>query len=454
MIPLISSPWNKDERDQQAKIKADRNKEITDAKKDHDDTLAEEKRFNGSMLNLQNQIEHGTAPKSLLRDDDVPPGGGYRGGAAGGADKKSRDARELAAAQQPLDNSRRQLADAVAKSDEERAKLQANSLLEINDEMHKRGLIEETDYLAQKVALQNTAFDTERTSLEAQQSAAMDQMDALAAKTPKIAKERLETETRLNALQRENLALDEKVLELDKRRAKSARDMAEAAKVANDAINAKIELPDNIDMSPFKTKAPKVVLDLTDSKIEGEAEKYAHGLFDPLFNLGEKWSTQWKQIQANMLRNVGQSAESQLFGALFGDPEGRGGKGWDGESFEGDTSRPGHRTGISGTKGLVGDGLASLEGLFHKKTELVSNGTGSVGAGSLLNAAAGMMQVGKKGGSGGTQVIIQNTGAPMEVGNTEISGGDGGEAQVIQILLKQIDTNGPVLQGIKSAINL
>jgi hypothetical protein len=163
---------------------------------------------------------------------------------------------------------------------------------------------------------------------------------------------------------------------------------------------------------------------------------------DPLFNFGERWDKQWKQIRSNMLRDVGQMAESQLFGALFGDPAGRGGKGLDGSG--------GHR-GVAGqATGIVG----SLIGLFTKKSQATSNGGLGSGAGTVPSAAASVLQMGKSAlsgsGGGGIQVILNNNAAPMEVTQTQQSGGSGAdpEGMVIQIMLKQLETNGPIAQGI------
>jgi hypothetical protein len=197
---------------------------------------------------------------------------------------------------------------------------------------------------------------------------------------------------------------------------------------------------------PIATLAPQMA---DHSQIDNEAEKYAHSIFDPLFNFGEKWDKQWKQIRANMLRDVGQTMESQLFKGLFGDPSGRGGRGWDGSGGDGK----------SGHNGLVNQGIGHLSGLlgglFGKKTSPVSNGTGASGAGTVLSAAASAMQIGKKGstGGGGIQVILNNNGNPLQVDQTQQSGGDGGEGQVIQIMLKQLETNGPVSRGIQGLFN-
>jgi DNA-binding Xre family transcriptional regulator len=195
------------------------------------------------------------------------------------------------------------------------------------------------------------------------------------------------------------------------------------------------------DTSAFETKMPNVTLgpQASDhSAIEGEGEKFAHGLFDPLFNMGEKWDKQWKQIRDNMLRSLGQVAESQLFGQLFGDPEGRGGAGWNGS---------GGRKGVSGAPdGIVG---SLLSGLFARKSSTVSNGTGNAGAGTLLSAAAGALQVGKGtgSGSGGVQVILNNMGTAQTVDSTQQSGGGQAEAMILQVVLKDQQTNGAITQG-------
>ena len=180
----------------------------------------------------------------------------------------------------------------------------------------------------------------------------------------------------------------------------------------------------------------------SNNELEGEGEKIAHAVFDPLFNLNESWNKKWKQTLASLKTDLGQFMEGQLFGALFGDPNGRGGKGWTGTSFKGDTSRPG----LEGA-GLLGGLMGNL---FKKPATAASNGGLGTGAGTIPDATASMLQMGAKGvaGTGGIQVILNNNGAPMQVDQTSQSGGDGGEQQVIQIMLKQLETNGPVAQGI------
>jgi hypothetical protein len=146
-----------------------------------------------------------------------------------------------------------------------------------------------------------------------------------------------------------------------------------------------------------------------------------------------------------MLRDLGQAAESRLFGTLFGDPSGRGGQGWDGSR-----SDSSHK-GISGPGGAVGAGLSALDGLFHKKPSPVSNGTGAAGAGTVLSSAAGLLQAGKVAGSGagGVQVILQNMGTPQQVDSTQQSGGQA-EAMILQVILKDQQTNGAITQGFSS----
>jgi hypothetical protein len=180
----------------------------------------------------------------------------------------------------------------------------------------------------------------------------------------------------------------------------------------------------------------------SDTRLKEIGEGYAHALFDPLFDMSEAWNKKGKSITDGLMRMTSQMAEKQFFGVLFGD-DANGGSG--GKSSN-------SRKGLSGTNGLVGEGLSRFDGFFHKKAKSVSNGTGVAGQGTLLSAAASAMQVGKgTSGSGGVQVILNNNGSAMQVESTQQSGGgDGGESRVIQIVLKQLDTNGPVAQRLAS----
>lgn len=220
-------------------------------------------------------------------------------------------------------------------------------------------------------------------------------------------------------------------------------DEQKSADALRDFVNT-VDLTAGKGVTPT-AQAPSVKLaswtkdDATEAR--GEAEKYAHGIFDPLFDLSGKWDQQWKKIKANLLRDFGQTMESQLFGSMFGDASGRGGKGMDGSG-----GKP------KGHNGLLADGLGSLGGLLHhKSTDKTSNGGVGAGAGTVPSAATSLLQMGKKGGgAGGVQVVINNTGSPVDVGQTQVSGGGGGmdpEQMVIQIMLKQQQTNGPVYQA-------
>jgi hypothetical protein len=398
------------------------------------------------LVELQKAAHSAPSDAGVKKAGTVPKGEGGSGGGSGSADR-------TVAAQRTLDDSLRQLADAGAKLDETRARVHAQTMISILDEMHKQGLVSEADYLTQKETYQNAAFDAERTKLMSERRALTDQMNTLASGEAKTGKDRIETESKLNALQAKNLEIEGRLVELDAKRATFARQIADAyaAEMAKPIDTSGIDqggLPTGI----FGSQHPNVKLAkwTTDDAAEakGEAEKFAHGIFDPLFNLGEKWTDQWKQIKANMLRDLGQAMEGQLFGALFGDSSGSGGKGLDG-------SRGGHH-GISGAGGLVGSGLSAIEGLFGKKAGPTSNGTGAAGAGTVSSAAAALAQMGKGGGAGGAggiQVILNNNGSAMQVDQTQQSSGDGGEGQVIQIFLKQLETNGPVSQGIMGLFN-
>jgi hypothetical protein len=178
-------------------------------------------------------------------------------------------------------------------------------------------------------------------------------------------------------------------------------------------------------------------------------EKAAHAVFDPLFDTSERWNQKWKSISENLLRNIAQMAEGQVFGMLFGDPDGRGGRGLSGGSWEGNPSQPGKRT------GLASGALDAIGGLFHHpKAGVTSNGGVGAGAGTVATAAASLMQVGKASGNSGVQVVLNNQGAPLQATATQQSVTDGAEQQVVQIVLKQLETNGPVAQGIVGMMGL
>jgi len=224
---------------------------------------------------------------------------------------------------------------------------------------------------------------------------------------------------------------------------------AEQGKAAWDAMIA----PDTkalTDLFPPEKLAPQAK---DYSKVLGESEKYAHAIFDPLFDLSEKWDQKWKHMRDNLLRAAGQSMESTLFGALFGDPQGRGGKGWDGSSFEGNTQPPG-RAGIAGAGGLLG---AFLSKIVKPKDSNTSNGGLGSGAGALTNPVAGIMQMGKgaQGGGAGIQVVIQNTGTPQDVQKTSLNGSlDSLEGCVVNIVTKDIGTGGPISRGLGGLFGL
>jgi hypothetical protein len=362
--------------------------------------------------------------------------------------KQQRAASELAALQERLDGTLRQLADAGAKLDETRARVHFQTMLSILEDMHKQGLVSEADYLTQKSNLQNAGYDAERTKLLTERRALTDQMNTLSSGAAKTGKDRLDTEIKLNALQAKNLEIESQLVVLDAKRATSARQIEEAYAALMAKPIDMSELDQGMPKGIFPAaKLPTVTLAKDYSQIDNEAEKFAHGLFDPLFNLGEKWDQQWKQIRANMLRDIGQTAESQLFGQLFGDSSGRGGKGWDGSGGDGN----------SGHNGLLNQGIGKagdlLGGLFHKKSSAVSNGTGTAGAGVLADAAASQLGVGKAASSsaGAINVTVINQGTPQQVVSTSQSG-DQGEAMFYQLVTKDLDTNGLLTQGILGKI--
>ena len=434
--------WTKRYRDQETARRDAALQAMHDSRADHDKMLAQESKFVADMRQVEGQLLNPTAPKV------TPPEGGHdgdgQGWKGGGIATDDAKLRALQEAKEHAATAHRVLMDALAKSDEVRARTQLQTLLEINDELHKQGLRAETEYLAQKSQLEEQQFNTERALLGKEQREMLNQIAQLENVRPKNEKGRLETQAKLNQLEAQYLAICDKVTELDERRAKAAREIDIAM------ANARIDLPQQTpDLAGiFGSKRPNVVLGkqpfFDPAAVEGEAEKFAHGVFDPLFNLGERWDQQWKQIRENMLKDLGQFMESHLFGMLFGDPQGRGGKGWNGMSWEGNTTNP--RSGLQGNaNGIVGGLLGRF---LHRGSNVSSNGGVGSGAGTVPTAAASLIQTGNSAGAnGGIQVVLNNTGAPLQVSQTQHQN-DGGEQQVIQIMLKQLETNGPVAQGI------
>lgn len=97
------------------------------------------------------------------------------------------------------------------------------------------------------------------------------------------------------------------------------------------------------------------------------------------------------------------------------------------------------------------EGLGSLFGHHPKGGHAVSNGGYAKGAGAIPTAASSIMQMAKKGGgSGGVEVIINNTGAPVQAASATSSIASQLEKQVINIMLQQFATNGPVAQAAQS----
>jgi DNA-binding Xre family transcriptional regulator len=418
------------------------------------DAIAKLKRLNDSEGNngrlpqlLSRRMDLGSLSADDPGDSGRPPAPGAGGDSAA----------QIAADQKRADDAMRSLAEAEAKLDETRSRVHFQTMLSILEDWHKQGLVSDADYLTRKGNFQNVSYDAERTKLITERRALTDQMNTLASGDVKTGKDRIETEIKLNALQVKNLDIESQLVVLDAKRATSARQIEEAyAALMAKPIDTSGLDQSGMSASPFPAaKMPNVSLAKDYSQIDNEAEKFAHGLFDPLFNLGEKWDKQWKQIRANMLKDVGQTAESQLFGALFGDPSGRGGKGWDGSRGDSGTAGPG------GHKGIMGQGGGMLSGLLGKffggkGAGTASNGGLGGGAGTIASAAASVAQMGKAGvagGAGAIQIVLNNNAAPMQVDQAQMSAGDGGEGQVIQIVLKQLETNGPVAQGIMGLFN-
>ncbi len=228
------------------------------------------------------------------------------------------------------------------------------------------------------------------------------------------------------------------------------------------------------------------------STATGEAEKMAHSIFDPLTHGAQRWRDTWRQIVNGLASDMEKLVESQLFGMLFGDPQGRGGRGLNGTSFKGDTSNP-WGAGATGAAGMLGgllshfhhtgnapatppasaptgmvapvtpgqksnplamlEGLAlrgagALGGLFHKHANVVSNGGLGAGAGALPTAAAAAANIGNpQGGESGVQVVIHNHGNPVAAASASKMTSQMSQ-QVVNIVLKDISHNGSIGQSI------
>ena len=426
-----------------------------DSKMDHDAAEQEERDFNQKMIDLQKELLNATMPKPGAPSDGlkgIMSGGGFD--LTGTKGVRDGGATAIESAQKRARESQAQLAEAADKLEETRAKAHAQTMLEINQELYSQGLRSEGDYLDQKQQYQTAEYKAEADGLISKRKTLQDQIAALEAKPAATAKERAQIETQVNTLKREELGIDGQLVELDERRAKAVREMQYAYKamvskpIDTSALAGPQSFPDI-----FKAQTPSVVLGkqpmFDPAAVQGASEKFAHAIFDPLFSLNEQWNQQWNQMRAGLLRGLGQLAESQLFSAFFGDPQGRGGRGLSGTSWQGNTTNP--RTGLQGNAGGLLGGL--LNSFTKKHASVASNGGLGSGAGTVPTAAASLMQMGKKdgAGAGGIQVVLNNNGVPLQGSQTQQQN-DGGEGQVIQIMLKQLETNGPVAQGIMGLV--
>jgi hypothetical protein len=515
-----------------------------------------------AMSRIDDAQKRTQGPKGAI-DPYVDPAAARKAAAA--ARKADELAKQIAGSEERVNESRRQLAEAGAKSLESIARAHAETQLAALDSAHKLGLISESAYLSQKRSVQNTAFDAEAAALQTQKVALNSQMITLSrTAVRKTEPERLELEAKMTGLKKQEIDLDTKLADLDERRKKAAIDLADAAaealkkqkqtiaemeaeleklsghnstksvaeqkqksgeerqalanggatpaqlaefdalekikeqkiqiealdrqseeistraaleeaQVEQQALGHTLSARDADDklMAIHKdeiaqmqalaaayaqfgevgadayariekniTENMQAIQKETDNSLKQAGEGMAHALFDPLFSMSTAWNKKGQEITDGMMRMMGQLAEKQLMGSLFGDDSGKTGAGG--------------RKGISGPGGLVGEGLSALSGLFgRKKADPTSNGTGAAGAGTIAPAAASLAQLGKgvSGGTGGVQVILNNTGTALDVDSTQVSGGDGGEGQIIQVVLKQLSSNGPVAQGIVGLFN-
>ncbi len=278
------------------------------------------------------------------------------------------------------------------------------------------------------------------------------------------------------------------------------------------ALQSQAAIADQITQTMQAMQKSSAAANQTLGTYAGEGEKIAHSIFDPMFSASTKWKQDWKTISDGLVSDLGQLMESKVFGYLFGDPQGRGGRGLSGGSYKGNITSPFGQPGAtaggvlgsllahmhhgkkasttpgvaSGHIGVLGhllghfhhgkklsspavpsptgpgqkqpwglhgmNELGKLFGHHHKGTQAVSNGGYSKGAGAIPTAASSIMQMAKKGtgGGGGVEVIINNTGAPVHAASATSSLISEMEKQVINIMLNQFATNGPVAQASQS----
>lgn len=220
----------------------------------------------------------------------------------------------------------------------------------------------------------------------------------------------------------------------------------------------------------------------TDYTVQDTAEKFAHGIFDPLFQMSGDWKRTWQSMSQNMLRDTGSMLEKQMFKTMFGAIDPRMGAANKNASNKSDsamtvngsagavatdaasqlprgnserpvTATPGAtaRNGISTEAHKV---LGSIMGLFGKKNKsdnaTTSNGGLGAGAGATPTAAASQMQVEKSGNnsSGGVQITLINQGQPLQASQISTQSDDQ-EQKIVQVVLKQFETGGPIAQRIQ-----
>ncbi len=157
-------------------------------------------------------------------------------------------ANKLLEAKKKLEDSKRALAEEAAKTEQARAKAQAEENLAILDSQHKQQLISDADYYTRKVALQENEFRQERAAVEEQQQAIGKQIEEVRSQKPKDAADKLDQQAKVNDLTAKLVATDERLAQLDADRAKAnaaiATEIEEATKKAReqaDAIAASLE---------------------------------------------------------------------------------------------------------------------------------------------------------------------------------------------------------------------
>lgn len=136
---------------------------------------------------------------------------------------------KMRAALERYQTAKRQLQEEYDRLDMERAKANSEAKLAELDSAHKRGLISDAQYYAQKLAIQNEAFQAESSAIHRQMDAITAQQDQVRARKAKDGAEAKKNQTDALELERQHVALEGQLATLDGQRLKANTEIAEQA---------------------------------------------------------------------------------------------------------------------------------------------------------------------------------------------------------------------------------